>query len=71
MGRPARDPDVISDCRQARGADQGPHRRGVHRPHAAPHGTRLINTGVPQHVVQKLLGHASPEMTAHSARAHP
>jgi integrase len=33
-------------------------------------GTRLINTGVPQHVVQKLLKHASPEMTAHYARIH-
>ena len=33
-------------------------------------GTRLINNGVPQHVVQKLLGHASPHMTAHYARVH-
>ena len=33
-------------------------------------GTRLINGGVPQHVVQKLLGHASPHMTAHYARVH-
>jgi integrase len=33
-------------------------------------GTRLINSGVPQHVVQKLLGHASPHMTAHYARIH-
>jgi integrase len=33
-------------------------------------GTRLINGGVPQHVVQKLLGHASPHMTAHYARIH-
>jgi len=33
-------------------------------------GTRLINHGVPQHVVQKLLGHASPEMTAHYAHIH-
>jgi hypothetical protein len=33
-------------------------------------GTRLINSGVPQHVVQKLLGHASPHMTAHYARVH-
>ena len=33
-------------------------------------GTRLINNGVPQHVVQKLLGHASPHMTAHYARIH-
>jgi len=27
-------------------------------------GTRLINSGVPQHVVQRILGHASPGMTA-------
>jgi integrase len=33
-------------------------------------GTRLINSGVPQHVVQKLLGHASPHMTAHYATIH-
>ncbi|MGP8207417.1 MAG: tyrosine-type recombinase/integrase [Acidimicrobiales bacterium] len=31
------------------------------------YGTRLINSGVPQHVVQKLLGHASPNMTGHYA----
>jgi len=33
-------------------------------------GTRLINSGVPQHVVQRLLGHASPQMTARYARIH-
>jgi integrase len=33
-------------------------------------GTRLINAGVPQHVVQRLLGHASPNMTGHYARLH-
>lgn len=33
-------------------------------------GTRLINSGVPQHVVQKLLGHASPHMTSHYAKLH-
>jgi integrase len=33
-------------------------------------GTRLINSGVPQHVVQKLLGHASPGMTSHYAKIH-
>ena len=33
-------------------------------------GTRLINSGVPQHVVQKLLGHASPSMTGHYAKIH-
>ncbi len=31
-------------------------------------GTRLINAGVPQHVIQKLLGHASPRMTARYAQ---
>jgi integrase len=30
-------------------------------------GTRLINSGVPQHVMQKLPGHASPHMTAYYA----
>lgn len=44
--------------------------------HVAPHqfrhtvGTRLINAGVPQHVIQKLLGHASPRMTARYAQIH-
>ena len=33
-------------------------------------GTRLINSGVPQHVVQKLPGHASPGMTGHYAKIH-
>jgi len=33
-------------------------------------GTRLINSGVPQHVVQKLLCHASPNMTGHYAKVH-
>ena len=33
-------------------------------------GTRLINTGVPQHVIQRLLGHASPQMTARYATLH-
>ncbi|MDQ3542707.1 MAG: site-specific integrase, partial [Actinomycetota bacterium] len=33
-------------------------------------GTRLINAGVPQHVIQKLLGHASPRMTARYAQIH-
>lgn len=33
-------------------------------------GTRLINDGVPQHVVQRLLGHASPQMTARYASIH-
>ena len=33
-------------------------------------GTRLINQGVPQHVVQRILGHASPQMTARYATLH-
>jgi integrase len=47
-----------------------------HEIHVVPHqlrhslGTRLINKGVPQHVIQRLLGHASPEMTATYARVH-
>ncbi len=41
-------------------------------PHQLRHtlGTRLINQGVPQHVIQRLLGHASPEMTAVYAHLH-
>lgn len=41
-------------------------------PHQFRHtlGTRLINQNVPQHVVQKLLGHASPQMTARYATIH-
>ncbi|KAA6466185.1 MULTISPECIES: tyrosine-type recombinase/integrase [Bacillus cereus group] len=37
--------------------------------HAFRHtvGTRMINNGVPQHMVQKFLGHESPEMTARYA----
>ncbi len=34
------------------------------------YGTRLINAGVPQHIVQKVLGHVSPAMTAMYARLH-
>jgi integrase len=33
-------------------------------------GTRLINAGVPQHVIQRLLTHASPRMTAIYAHMH-
>ncbi len=33
-------------------------------------GTRLIKSGVPQHVIQKLLGHASPRTTARYAQIH-
>jgi integrase len=41
-------------------------------PHQLRHtfGTRLINQGVPQHVIQRLLGHASPTMTAVYAQLH-
>jgi len=34
-------------------------------------GTRLINAGVPEHVIQRLLGHASPRMTARYADPRP
>jgi hypothetical protein len=33
-------------------------------------GTRLVNKGVPQHVIQRLLGHASPLMTGLYAQLH-
>ena len=33
-------------------------------------GTRLINMGVPQHVIGRLLGHASAQMTARYAALH-
>jgi integrase len=41
-------------------------------PHQFRHtlGTRLINAGVPQHIVQRILGHASPGMTDVYARLH-
>ena len=47
------------------------HGQPVHlTPHQWRHtlGTVLINRDVPQHVVQKILDHDSPEMTAHYAR---
>ena len=47
------------------------HGNPVHlTPHQWRHslGTRLINRDVPQHVVQKILDHDSPQMTAHYAR---
>ncbi len=47
------------------------HSQPVHlTPHQWRHtlGTRLINRDVPQHVVQKILDHDSPLMTAHYAR---
>lgn len=33
-------------------------------------GTRMINNGVPQHIVQRYLGHESPEMTSVYAHIH-
>ncbi|KRE29589.1 tyrosine-type recombinase/integrase [Agromyces sp. Soil535] len=41
-------------------------------PHQFRHtfGTRLINNDVPQHIVQQLMDHSSPEMTSHYARLH-
>ena len=41
-------------------------------PHQLRHtlGTRLVNKGVPQHVIQRLLGHASPAMTGLYAQLH-
>lgn len=40
--------------------------------HAFRHtvGTRMINNGVPQHIVQKFLGHESPEMTSRYAHIY-
>lgn len=42
------------------------------QPHQFRHtfGTRLINRGIPQHVVQRLMGHKSPAMTSHYAHVH-
>lgn len=33
-------------------------------------GTRMINNGVPQHIIQRYLGHESPNMTAVYAQIH-
>jgi integrase len=33
-------------------------------------GTRLINLGVPEHIVQRLMGHASAQMTSRYAHVH-
>jgi integrase len=33
-------------------------------------GTRMINFGVPQHIIQRYLGHKSPEMTSRYAHIH-
>lgn len=42
------------------------------QPHQFRHtvGTRMINRGVPQHIVQRYLGHESPTMTAVYAHIH-
>src|SRR6266508_2809225 len=37
---------------------------------SAPNKPTYSNAGVPQHVIQKLLGHASPRMTARYAQIH-
>lgn len=41
-------------------------------PHRFRHtlGTRMINSGVPEHIVQRMLGHKSPQMTARYASLH-
>ena len=33
-------------------------------------GTRMVNNGVPQHIIQRYLGHESPDMTAVYAQIH-
>jgi integrase len=54
---------------------------GLHDEHGRPHrvtchqfrhtlGTRMINQGVPEYIIQRLLGHASAEMTGRYARLH-
>ncbi|MEO0828121.1 MAG: tyrosine-type recombinase/integrase [Cyanobacteria bacterium J06635_15] len=42
------------------------------KPHDFRHtvGTRMINAGVPQHIIQRYLGHESPAMTATYAHIH-
>ena len=56
----------LASC-NVRGQDGSPIRL---TPHQFRHslGTTLINRDVPQHVVQKILDHETPEMTAHYAR---
>lgn len=54
----------------------GLHDEAGNELHVTPHqfrhtlGTRLINSGVPQHIVQRVLGHASPGMTDVYAQLH-
>jgi integrase len=62
-----------SDAWQSRiGLHDGAGRPVRVSPHQLRHtlGTRVINRGVPQHVIQRLLGHASPLMTGLYARLH-
>lgn len=44
----------------------------IFQPHQFRHtvGTNMINNGVPQHIVQRYLGHESPEMTMMYAHIH-
>lgn len=54
----------------------GLHDEAGQQVHVVPHqlrhslATRLINQGVPEHVIQRLLGHASPQMTSLYAHLH-
>lgn len=47
-------------------------KRWIFQTHQFRHtvGTRMINNGVPQHIVQRYLGHESPQMTAVYAHIH-
>jgi len=60
-----RETSALGSARQNRYTDP-PHTASAERRHTL--GTRLINRDVPQHVVQKILDHDSPLMTAHYAR---
>ena len=56
---------ALESARQNRYTDSL-HTASAERSHSL--GTTLINRDVPQHVVQKILDHETPEMTAHYAR---
>src|SRR5260370_34594225 len=60
-----REGSALESARQNRYTDSL-HTARADRRHAL--GTILINRDVPQHVVQKILDHESPLMTAHYAR---
>jgi integrase len=64
--------DRLSRWEQAIGLHDEAGQRVVVTAHQFRHtlGTRMINQGVPQHIVQKMLGHASPQMTARYATIH-